>query len=115
MHGATQLESRVLEMMLSGEDSFVRTIRVQVEQGSVVNRTMTGYGFFTDFSIPEGCPILPGKPSFEINDVYGEMEGLSLGIGFILFIKQGRIKMLEAHTYDEGWPASPGHVKLTRL
>ncbi len=31
------------------------------------------------------------------------MEGLEHGIGFVLFIEQGKLDMLELFTYEESW------------
>jgi hypothetical protein len=47
-------------------------------------------------------PTLRGD--FHIGDVSGELEGLANGAGFVLFIRDGRLKMLEGFTFDEPWP-----------
>jgi hypothetical protein len=107
------IEKRVIEMMLDGlEDARVGYLREQIRSSSVEKRSYTGYGFFTEFRVPETCPLIPGEPSFRLSDVSGISAKLQLGIGFILFVKNGRLSTFEAHTYDEPWPPDPGEITL---
>lgn len=55
---------------------------------------MTGIGFCTRFSVPGDVPKLPDETSFQIDDVAADMNSLSHGAGFLLFVKQGPIYML---------------------
>ena len=41
-----------------------------------------------------------------IGDVYAEIPGLEHGAGFVLYIKDGYLDMLEGYSYDEPWPSS---------
>lgn len=100
-------------MMLSGTDPRLDILRSQSAAGSVAIREMTGHGFFTEFSIPEDCPIVTETPSFEVNNVYGDTEQLKNGIGFVLFVRHGRLAMLEGYTYDEPWPDDLKEVRLS--
>lgn len=83
-----------------------------MNSASVVERTYTGYGFFTKLSVPETCAQVPGEPSFNLSNVSGVSPKLQLPIGFVLFVKRGRLSTLEAHTYDEPWPSDLGEVAL---
>lgn len=113
MMNLNTIEKRVIEMMLDGsKDARIGYLREQVQSASVGKRSYTGYGFFTEFRVPETCPLVPGEPSFRLSDVTGISAKLQLGIGFILFIKNGRISTLEAHTYDEPWPSDVGEITL---
>ena len=114
MTGANSIEERVIEMMLAGsKDSPVGYLRDQMKSASVEKRTFTGCGFFADFSVPDTCVSIPGEPSLELDNVSGTSPKLEFGIGFILFIRRGRLSFLEAFTYGEPWPADPGEITLT--
>ena len=113
MISANSLEERVLDMMLSGsKDSRIGYLRDQMDSASVVKRSNTGYGFFTKLSVPETCAPIPGEPSFHLSNVSGISPKLQLPIGFVLFVKCGRLSTLEAHTYDEPWPSDPTEITL---
>ncbi len=49
---------------------------------------------------------LSGNPNLELGDTHAKLEGLKLGAGFVMFIRDGLIKTLECYTYDEPWPIS---------
>jgi len=113
MMGANSIEERVLEMMLAGsKDRRIGYLRDQMQSASVVKRTFTGCGFFTDLSVPETCAPVLGEPSFELSNVSGISPKLQHGIGFLLFIRRGRLSFLEAFTYGEPWPPDPGEITL---
>jgi hypothetical protein len=50
---------------------------------------------------------------FQIDDVDGTVNGLAHGAGFVLFIRDGKLDILEGFTYDEPWPKDIGHFRLT--
>jgi hypothetical protein len=113
MTGANSIEERVIEKMLAGsKDTRVGYLRDQMQSASVVKRSYTGCGFFTDLSVPDTCTPVPGEPPFELENVSGISPKLELGIGFILFIRRGRLCQLEAFTYGEPWPADLGDLTL---
>ena len=113
MTGANSIEERVLEMMLGGSnDRRLEYLREQMQSASIVKRTYTGYGFFTELSVPEACAPVPGEPRFQLSGVSGSSPKLQLGIGFVLFVDRGRLRTLEAHTYDEPWPPEPEEISL---
>jgi hypothetical protein len=57
-----ELEHRVL--MLFGDASVLTALRLQLESAEVSDRKFTGAGFFTEFHVPLGIPLLPGKQSW---------------------------------------------------
>ncbi len=112
MDTLTSLERAVLEKLLSGEDTKFRILQNQIWTLHVTDLKMTGVGFFTRFSLPNEAPTLPDEPSFHISDVGAEINGLDHGAGFVLFIKNGQISMLEGFTYDEPWPSQVTSFRL---
>lgn len=110
MEGLNELEQAVLDRLLSGDHPALVVLRRQAERARVVAREETGVGFFCDFEVEGSAPALQGD--FDIGDVYGELEGLAHGAGFVLFIRDGRLSMLEGFTYDEPWPKKIGTYTL---
>jgi hypothetical protein len=98
------LEKAVIERLLAEDDPTLETLRTQMQAAYVTSRKLTGVGFFTDISIyPENRP-LKQLPSFVFGDVEASIEGLQHGAGFLLYVKQGFLSMLEGYCYSERWP-----------
>ena len=114
MKKLTDLERRVLEMLLNGGHPLLTLLRRQVEHASVKSRQLTGVGFFTDFKIPEKLRIT-GSPSFQLTDVIGSAKNVKEGVGFVLFVTDGLLSMLEGYTYNEPWPTELQSLELMYL
>jgi hypothetical protein len=100
----------VLEKLLTGELPILEALRAQARIGRVEERSMTGVGFFTTFAVPTEAPPVQG--SFQLGDVLSRIEGLSHGAGFVLWVKNGVLDMLEGYTFDEPWPEQIGDFSL---
>lgn len=105
----TKFEKDILGKLLQGEDVVLAVLRKQYKQASVKSREETGYGFFLKFSLP--LDIIPlteqfqnVKPDFCFGDVGAKIKGIQHGAGFLLWIKNGKLLMLEGYSYDETWP-----------
>lgn len=110
MEGLNKLEQAVLLKQLAGDHPTLGVLRIQAERARVVERKETGVGFFCDFEVEASAPSADGD--FQISDVHGELSGLAHGVGFVLFIRSGRLSMLEGFTFDEPWPQHLGHFEL---
>ena len=99
------LERAVLEKLLCGDLPLLTQLRQQLSKCHVAKREYSGVGFFTDFIIPEDISRTPGL-DIQFGDVIGSHPELKNGAGFVLFIKNGVLDMLEGYTYDEPWPSS---------
>jgi hypothetical protein len=102
MDDLTKLERAVLDMLLAGELPAAEVLRAHVRVGRVAERRMTGVGFFTTFAVPADAPRVHG--SFQLGDVLATIEGLTHGAGFVLWVKDGALGVLEGYTFDEPWP-----------
>jgi hypothetical protein len=100
----SELESEVMRMLLNGNDPVLNTLREQWRASRVEKRELTGVGFYTRFSVLDSIPRIEGNRTFNFGDVIAEINGLQYGAGFVLFVKDGVINMLEGYTYDESWP-----------
>jgi hypothetical protein len=109
----TELEKQVIDALLRGGDTTMGILRQQAEHAEVSSREMTGVGFFTEFVVPALLPRVPGLPSFRLGHVNGTAANVKHGLGFVLFVKDGTLQMLEGYTYDEPWPKTIDGLVLT--
>jgi hypothetical protein len=107
-----QLERRVMEMLLAGNDPILNILRDQYSVARVVKHELTGVGFFVTFAVPPEAARLDGEKSLHFGDVKAEIDGLQHGAGFVLHVRDGAIDYLEGYSYDEPWPASLEHFRL---
>ena len=110
MFGLNEFEEAVLAKMLTGDHPVLAILREQSARGRVANREHSGVGFFCHFELDRDAPALRGD--FHIGDVHAEVEGLAHGVGLVLFIREGRLSMLEGYTYDRPWPENIGGFTL---
>ncbi|MGH9498025.1 MAG: hypothetical protein ACRD3L_02685 [Terriglobales bacterium] len=113
MKTLTTLEKQVLEMLLHGQDEVLTVLRRQAKRLEVTSREMTGVGFYTEFSVPYDAPRVPGGLTFKLGDVNGTADNVSHGLGFLLYVKDGALGMLEGYTYEEPWPVDVRGLVLT--
>jgi hypothetical protein len=113
MTNLTTLEDRVLEMLLRGEDEVLSVLRQQAKQMQVSSRKMTGVGFYTEFVVPPEAPRVLGRPTLKLGDVNGTADNVKHGFGFLLYVADGALSMLEGYTYDDPWPDEVRGVVLT--
>jgi hypothetical protein len=97
------LEVAVLAKLLDGEHPMLAALRLQLPALSVIKRERTGVGFYTSFSV---SPVTLRAPlaSVRFGDVEASIPGLAHGAGFLLYVDDGLLQMLEAYSYDEAWP-----------
>lgn len=99
----TDLERAVLEKGLSGNYLLFEELRKQLPSCRVSGREHSGQGFFAYLVVPP--PLwLDRRLGFDISDVQGEIPGLWFGAGFVIYIREGHLDLLEGYTYDEPWP-----------
>jgi hypothetical protein len=103
-HELTLSERTILDWLLRGDEPQLEALREQVLQGSVRDRTYTGVGFFTHFSVPPS--VRRTEPAaFDLSDVAIELAGLEHGAGVVLFVANGALDVLECYTFGgEAWP-----------
>jgi hypothetical protein len=97
----TPLEKAVLlafSEQLAPEDC--ESFTLQAAALTVRRRENTGAGFYTHFDVGADSVIRP-LPDLRALSVEAEVEGLSDGLGFILWVTQGRIDHLEGYTFGD--------------
>ena len=99
------LERAVLNKLLEGDHPALRELRRQSEVATVVSRRWTGVGFLTSFGLAEDTPRASLQGSkIRFGDVGARITGLQHGAGFLLYVDDGKLRMLEGYSYDEKWP-----------
>jgi hypothetical protein len=93
------LERAVLQAIALQVPEAGEAMASQLESARVVTRENTGAGFFTTFEMTSAVP--PIGVSSPLGDVGATIQGLVHGLGFLLWLKDGRIDQLEGHSYDE--------------
>ena len=101
-----ELERKALEMLLAGDHPSLVVLREQLAVVDVQDREFSGVGFFTELRVPPSAARLDGRPRLIIGDVYAEVSGLEHPVGFLLFVSEGALDMLECFIHDDQWPAS---------
>lgn len=115
MNSLTALEQDVMRMLLDGDDPVLAVLREQQKLLTVLEREMTGVGFYANLSVLSEAPRVLKPLAFEIGDIAAQIEGLAHGAGFTLFIRSGVLSLLEGYTYDEPWPAHISHYALSYI
>jgi hypothetical protein len=98
------LERAVLKKVLEGEDNILSMLRQQLEKAKVTERKVTGVGFYTTLAVPDSVGQVPGGLTVKLGDVHADIADLRNGAGFLLYVQNGRLDLLEGYTYDEPWP-----------
>jgi hypothetical protein len=99
------LERLVLEKLLSGDHPVLTGLRQQLTRSSITARDFSGAGFFTEFRPPRGePPIATSRSRIRFGDVVAELRGVEGGVGFVLFVDDGYLVMLEGYAFLGEWP-----------
>lgn len=109
------LERRVMEMIVAGDDPTLDILREQFQAAHCTDRTLTGVGFFTRFSVPPTIPRVQGRKLSYLGDVKADVHGLQHGAGFVLHLREGAIDYLEGYSYDEPWPETVQHFHVSYI
>ena len=99
MSALSDLERAVLGAIALQLPEIAEAIALQQEDIRVLARENTGAGFYTTLESISGPPII-GVAS-PVGDVGASIQGLDLGMGFVLWLKNDRLYQLEGYSYDE--------------
>ena len=112
MTAFTELEIAALRSIFSETPELTPALERQLAVATVTERENTGGGFFTTIAVDQNAP------SVSVSGVLGyetqaRVEGLEHGLGFVLFLKEGRLLgTLEGFTWG---PESTASLDLASL
>jgi hypothetical protein len=104
MESVSDFEASVLGELLRGNHDALECLRAQSEHLRVTSREYSGVGVFVHFVCAHEVKSLQRPRVARFGDVIADIPGLTHGAGFVLFVDEGRISMLEGYTYGEPWP-----------
>jgi hypothetical protein len=99
----TPLEREVIAAFLTPADPVVDGFRAQLEACRIKSREFTGVGFYTQLVVPQAMAVA-GIDRLTLSGVAAAIDGLRMGAGFVLFVQDGMLDLLEGFTYDGPWP-----------
>lgn len=109
-----ELVERIMDMLLAGNHEVLALLRKQYRVAEVISEEKSEVGFFVKFHVEKYQMDLPNyRQTFQIGDVGGMLNGIEEAVGFVLFIKDGVIEMLEGYTCAiEKWPQNDSDIVL---
>lgn len=93
------LEQAVLDAIALQVPEVADALASQRGPMRVTARENTGAGFYTTFDVSGSAPIKAG--SSKLGDVGATVAGLRHGMGFLLWLQDGHIHLLEGYSYGE--------------
>ena len=109
-----EFEKKLMGMLLAGNDDVLIRLREQYRSFKIKSREHSDVGFFTTFSQQNRNDLCIDGKSFQIGDVDGSVNGIDGAVGFILYVKNGFISMLEGYTnIIDKWPEIDDKIVLT--
>jgi len=109
----TQLERQVIATLLAPDHPVMDALRRQVDECKVTSREFTGHGFFSALAVPVGVEPAPvTRHQLHLGQVFAAIEGLERVAGFVLFVREGVLDMLEGFAHGEPWPDVLGRFEI---
>ena len=107
----TKLELAALQSIFSETPELASELQRQLQSATVTKRENTGGGFFTDIAVADDVPRV-SAPKVLGYETHATVNGLEHGFGFVLFMEDGRLHLLEG--YANG-PENTAPLKLETL
>jgi hypothetical protein len=92
----TRLERAVLEAIFDETPKLRDKLTGQLDRATVLSRENDGGGFFTTIAVGPGAEAIEGPGNLG-ERTHAHVEGLIHGLGFVLFLKNGRLDLLEGY------------------
>ena len=108
-----ELVQRLMPLLLGGEDSRLLQLKGQWLAATVTIQSETNWGFYAEFDVAEDTEKVE-PPDFAGGNAVIKVEGVQNDAGCILYVKNGRLKVLEVYTYDEPWEPPPKFGAITQ-
>lgn len=96
MMAFTELELAALHSIFSETPDLTAGLERQLAAACVNERENSGGGFFTTIAVTEDVPEVC-SPKVLGYETHATVSGLEYGFGFVLFMKNGRLHLLEGY------------------
>lgn len=107
-----EFEEALLDALLAGDHPVLATLREQRAGAACVSRELSGVGFFLEFSVPDAVALVAPE-KFVLGDVLFNLQGPDHGGGAILFVRGGKVEMLEAYCFEDDWPSEISRFSIS--
>ncbi|WP_010219256.1 hypothetical protein [Sphingomonas sp. PAMC 26621] len=84
------IEREVLEITAAEYPASSEGIRRQIDTARVIGFENSGAGFFSNLAVADDAPVL--SETSPLSGAYGSVLGIEHGMGFIVFLKDGRLQ-----------------------
>ena len=93
------IERAILEAAAHDHQASADGLREQIATAQVTNFENTGGGFFSTIKVSPDAPRLTDQSPLDA--ATGSVASISHGMGFLVFLEDGRISLIEGYTYDD--------------
>jgi len=111
MTAFTELELAALHSIFSETPDLASELERQLAVATVSERENSGGGFFTTIAVPVDAARVSG-PGVLGCETQARVAGLEHGLGFVLFLRDGRLDLLDGHCWG---PETTATLDLTAL
>jgi hypothetical protein len=94
----TKLELAVLRSIFSETPEVAAELERQLSSAAVKDRENSGAGFFTTIAVPDDATRV-STPRVLGHETHARIVGLELGLGFVLFMEDGKLDVLEGFNW----------------
>jgi hypothetical protein len=98
-----RIEREILDRFGEGDTERIALLRDQLRAAIVSEREESTAGFHLTLTVPPEVARLPGGVSVALDDVLLASPRIPSGVGFLLWIGNGRPYRLEGFTYGDAW------------
>lgn len=95
MRALWPIEREILELAASEYPAVGAALKQQIESVRVVSFENSGSGFFSHLVVADDAPLL--TEASPLDPGHGTVAGIENGMGFCVFLTDGRLSMIDAY------------------
>jgi hypothetical protein len=101
----TAMETAALHAIFAETPALCMELQRQLRHAMVTKRENSGGGFFSEIAVSKDAPRVK-CPNVLGYATHARVEGLEHGLGFVLFMKDGKLHLLEGYAWGAESTAS---------
>lgn len=105
-----EFESLIVHDIISQYPEYAQRLKKQFDSSVIAKRTIYPCAFITEYSASATDAVLDGAPDLRLGNSQWNIDGLTMGSDYILWIRGGYISSLEGFSYGEPWPSEIKNV-----